>query len=139
MASLNKIFLIGRLTRDPELRYTQQGTPVANFSLAVDRGFKTQQGETQTDFIKIVVWRKLAETIGKYLVKGSMVFVEGSLQLRKYEDSNNVKRTSAEVVANTIQFLDKRTKSDSSSSTSSGGDFDTMPVDDDFTTDDIPF
>ncbi|MCK5682976.1 single-stranded DNA-binding protein [bacterium] len=138
MASLNKIMLIGRLTRDPELRYTQQGTAVANFSLAVDRTFKNQAGETQTDFIKVVVWRKLAETIGKYLVKGSLVYVEGSLQLNKYEDSNNIKRTSAEVMANTIQFLDKKSKTSPESSKTAPSEFDHMPVDD-FTTDDIPF
>lgn len=137
MASLNKIMLIGRLTRDPELRYTQQGNAVANFSLAVDRTFKNQQGETETDFIKVVVWRKLAETIGKFLKKGSLVFVEGSLQLNKYEDANNVKRTSAEVMASTIQFLDKKGKSDNAPETASS-EFDHMPVDD-FTTDDIPF
>lgn len=113
MASLNKVILIGRLTRDPVLRYIPNGTPVCNFSLAVNRGFKDGQGQEQTDFIDIVVWSKLAETCSKFLVKGSMVCVEGRLQIRGYESSEGQKRKVAEVVANTVQFLDKVRSKDS--------------------------
>lgn len=104
---LNRIVLVGRLTRDPELRYTPNGVPVANFTLAVDRGFANQQGERQTDFIDIVVWRKLAELCGQYLGKGRLVALEGRLQIRSYETQEGQKRKVAEVVADNIRFLDK--------------------------------
>jgi len=86
MASLNRVILIGNLTRDPELRYTPDGTPVASFTIAVNRAFTTRQGEREADFIPIVVWRKRAETCSEYLAKGSQVAVEGRLQIRDYED-----------------------------------------------------
>jgi single-strand DNA-binding protein len=117
----NKVILIGRLTRDPELRYTPNGHPVASFSLAVNRPFKTENGEQQTDFIDIVTWRKVAEQVGQYLSKGRLVAVDGRLQIRSYEDSNGVKRKAAEVVAHTVRFLDGRkpaAEADASAATS---------------------
>lgn len=104
---LNRVVLIGRLTRDVELRYTASGTPVANFTLAVDR----RQGKDQekaTDFIDIVVWSKQAENCAQYIGKGSLVAVEGRLQIRSYETADGQKRKVAEVVAESVQFLDKR-------------------------------
>lgn len=103
---LNKVILIGRLTQDPELRYTQNGTPVAGFTLAVDRQFTTRQGERETDFINIVVWQKLAETCANHLGKGRLVAVEGRLQIRSYDDNQGIRRKVAEVVANDVRFLD---------------------------------
>ena len=83
---LNKIFIMGRLTRDPELRRTQSGTPVTSFSLAVDRDYKTQSGEKETDFIDVVAWRATAEFVAKYFTKGRMAVVEGRLQIRAGQD-----------------------------------------------------
>ena len=85
---MNKVILIGRLTRDPELRYTGSNTPVATFSLAVNRSFTNQNGEREADFINCVVWRKLAETVKNYLSQGSQVAVEGRIQTRNYDDQN---------------------------------------------------
>ena len=110
MASLNRVILIGNLTRDPELRYTPDGTPVASFTIAVNRPFTTRQGEREADFIPIVVWRKRAETCSEYLAKGSQVAVEGRLQIRNYEDKDGVKRRVAEVVAWSVQFLQRLKK-----------------------------
>lgn len=107
---MNKIILIGRLTRDIELRYTNSGNEVANFTLAVDRPFTNQQGEKETDFVNIVVWKKQAENCANYLLKGSKVAVEGRLQIRKYEDKEGIKRTAAEVVADRVEFLDTKKK-----------------------------
>ncbi len=104
---LNRIVLIGRLTRDPELRYTPSGVAVASFSLAVDRPFANQQGERETDFIDIVVWRKLAETVSGHLQKGRLVAVQGRLQIRSYETQDGQRRKAAEVVADDVRFLDK--------------------------------
>ena len=101
---LNKIILMGRLTRDPELRRTQSGTAVTSFSLAVDRDFKSQSGEKETDFIDIVAWRQTAEFVSKYFTKGSMVAVSGRLQMRDWTDRDGNKRTSAEVVADNVYF-----------------------------------
>ncbi|MCK8826856.1 single-stranded DNA-binding protein [Natroniella acetigena] len=103
---LNKIILIGRLTRDPELRYTPNGTAVCNFSLAVERSYKNRDGERDVDFIDIVVWRKQAEHCANHLNKGRLVAVEGRLQIRSYETDEGQKRRNAEVVANNVQFLD---------------------------------
>lgn len=105
---LNRIVIIGRLTRDPELKSTSNGTAVATFTVAVDRDFKTQNGEKETDFIPVVVWRGLAETCGRYLSKGKLVAVEGRLQIRTYEANDGSKRTVAEIVANNVQFLSPR-------------------------------
>lgn len=103
---LNKIILIGRLTRDPELSYTASGIARLRFSLAVERRFTNQQGEKQTDFIDIVCWRQLAEHCNKYLRKGLMTAVVGSLQVRSYETQDGQKRRAAEVVADEVRFLE---------------------------------
>jgi single stranded DNA-binding protein (ssb) len=104
---MNHIALIGRLTRDPELRYTPNGVAVANFDLAVDRPTPNQQGQRETDFIRIVTWQKQAEVVANYLKKGRLVAVEGRLQIRNYETQDGQKRKAAEVVANRVQFLEK--------------------------------
>ena len=108
---LNKIFLQGRLCKDPELRHTQTGTPVASFSLAVDRDFKDRNtGEKATDFIDIVVWRQTAEFVSRYFTKGRMAVVEGRLQLRDWTDRDGNKRRAAEVVADNVYFGDSKKK-----------------------------
>ena len=101
---LNKIFIMVRLTRDPELRRTQSGTPVTSFSLAVDRDYKTQSGEKETDFIDVVAWRATAEFVAKYFTKGRMAVVEGRLQIRAWQDKEGNNRRSAEVVADNVYF-----------------------------------
>ena len=105
---LNKIILMGRLTRDPELRRTQSGTAVTSFSLAVDRDFKSQSGEKETDFIDIVAWRNTAEFVSKYFTKGSMAVVSGRLQIRDWTDRDGGKRRSAEVIAENVYFGDSK-------------------------------
>ena len=105
---LNKIFLMGRLTRDPELRRTASGTAVTSFSLAVDRDFKSQNGEKETDFIDIVAWRSTAEFVSKYFAKGRMAVVEGRLQIRDWTDRDGGKRRSAAVIADNVYFGDSR-------------------------------
>ena len=105
---MNKVILIGRLTRDPELRYTGSNTPVATFSLAVNRPFTNQSGEREADFINCVVWRKLAETVKNYLSQGSQVAVEGRIQTRNYDDQNGQKRYVTEVIVENIDFVGSR-------------------------------
>ena len=105
---LNRIILMGRLTRDPELRRTGSGTAVTSFSLAVDRDFKSQSGEKETDFIDIVAWRNTAEFVSKYFTKGRMAVVEGRLQIRDWTDKDGGKRRSAEVVADNVYFVDSK-------------------------------
>lgn len=110
--SMNKVMLIGRLTRDPELKYTSTGRAVSTFILAVDRDFTNQQGEREADFIPIVAWNKLAETIAHNLSKGRLIAVEGRLQVRNYEDKDGVRRYVTEVIADKMQFLDKKQNND---------------------------
>ena len=105
---LNRIVLMGRLVRDPELRRTQSNLAVTSFTLAVDRDFKSQIGEKETDFIDIVAWRSTAEFVSKYFTKGRMAVVEGRLQLRDWTDKDGNKRRSAEVVADSVYFADNR-------------------------------
>ena len=106
---LNHIVLMGRLTRDPELRRTGSGTPVATFTLAVDRDFGSREsGERETDFIDIVTWRSTAEFVSKYFTKGRMAVVSGRLQIRNWNDKDGNKRRSAEVVADNVYFGDSR-------------------------------
>lgn len=106
-ASLNKTFLIGNLTRDPELKYTASGKPVANFGLAVNRTYKDTNGEKVDDvcFVDIVAWDRLAEVCGEFLAKGKPVFIEGRLQYRSWEAEDGGKRSKLEIVAQNIQFL----------------------------------
>ncbi len=102
---MNKIILIGRLTKDPELRYTPNGAAVASFTLAVDRRFSNQSGEKETDFIPIVVWNKAAENCAKYISKGRQVAVEGRLQIRSYDGNDGQRRWVTEVIADNVEFL----------------------------------
>ena len=108
---MNKVFLIGRLTADPVLRYTSSNVAVASFSLAVSSNRKDEDGEREADFINIVVWRKQAENVKNYLFKGSKVAVEGRLQVRNYDDQSGKKRYITEVVAENVEFIDNK-KSD---------------------------
>ena len=105
--SLNKVFLIGNLTRDPELRYIPSGTAVAGFDLAINRPYLTKTGEKkeETSFIKIVVWARRAEVCAEYLKKGSPVFVEGRMRSRSWEAKDGQKRSTVEVIASNVQFL----------------------------------
>lgn len=123
---LNRIILIGRLTRDPELKYTGSGHAVANFTLAVDKPYVGQDGERGADFIDVVVWRKLAEVCANHLVKGRLAAVEGRLEIRSYEDQQGVRRKAAEVVADNVRFLD-RVKEQTSRSDTDEPDFDQIP------------
>ena len=105
---LNRIVLIGRLTKDPELRFTPaNGVPVTQFTIAVDRPYVNQKGERETDFIRIVTWRKLAELCANNLTKGRLVGVDGRLQIRSYEGQDGHRRYVTEVVADAVQFLDR--------------------------------
>ena len=112
---LNHIVIMGRLARDPELRHTQSGTPVATFRLAVDRDFKDKNtGERATDWIDVVAWRGTGEFVSRYFSKGRMAVVEGRLQIRDWTDKEGSKRRSAEVVADSVYFGDSKRDSDSS-------------------------
>jgi single-strand DNA-binding protein len=105
--SVNKVILIGRLGKDPELKYTPSGAPVAKFSLATDENFKDRTGEQQrrTEWHNIVAWNKLAEICGEYLTKGKQVYIEGSIRSRQWQDQSGNKRTSYEIIANQMQML----------------------------------
>ena len=105
---LNKIIIMGRLTRDPELRRTGSGTAVTSFSLACDRDFKSQSGDKETDFIDAVAWKNTAEFVSKYFSKGRMAVVDGRLQIRDWTDKAGNKRTTAEVVAENVYFADSK-------------------------------
>jgi len=105
---LNNVVLVGRLTRDPEVRYTQNGIAVCSFTLAVERNYKNQAGERETDFINCTAWRKLGEIIGQYTSKGNMFGVQGSLQMRKYQDKDGNPRTVYDVVVQDFQFLEPK-------------------------------
>jgi single-strand DNA-binding protein len=105
---LNKVIIMGRLTRDPELRRTQGGTAVTSFTMAVDRDFKSQSGEKETDFIDIVAWRNTGEFAAKYLAKGRMAAVEGRIQVRDWQDKDGNRRKSVEVVADNVYFADAK-------------------------------
>jgi single-strand DNA-binding protein len=109
---LNKIFIMGRLTRDPELRTTNSGTSVASFSLAVDRNYKGADGEKETDFIDCVAWRSTAEFAAKYFTKGRMAVVEGRLQIRPWTDKEGNNRRSAEVIVDNMYFGDSKRDGD---------------------------
>lgn len=106
---LNHIVLMGRLTRDPELRYTNSNIPVASFAVAVDRDYgRNENGGKQTDFINVVAWRQTGEFVSKYFTKGSMIVVSGRLQIREYTDRDGNRRTAAEVVADNVYFGDSK-------------------------------
>lgn len=106
---LNTITIMGRLTKDPELRHTNSGTPVASFTLAVDRDFADKQsGQKETDFVEVVAWRSTAEFVSKYFAKGRMAVASGRLQMRRWTDKEGNKRTTAEVVAENVYFGDSK-------------------------------
>lgn len=127
---LNRIILIGRLTRDPELRFTASGKAVANFTLAVDRGWGGPGSEKETDFIDVVVWERQAETVAQFLKKGRLACAEGRLQIRQFEHEGQ-KRRAAEVVANRVIFLERGDQQ--------GGGGSDFGHDISMTSDDVPF
>ena len=121
---LNHIIVMGRLTRDPELRYTQSGTAVASFTVAVDRDFGSRDGgDKQTDFIDCVAWRQTGEFVSKYFAKGRMAVVSGRLQIRDWQDREGNKRRSAEIVADNVYFGDSKRDGDSGSSYGNSGNY----------------
>lgn len=121
MSGVNKVILVGRLGNDPEIRYTQQGVAVTNFNIATSENWLDKGGQKQerTEWHRIVVWGKMAETCSQYLAKGRQVFVEGRLQTRQWEDKDGGKRYTTEVVAATVQFLDRGDKAQVSQDDSS--------------------
>ncbi|MBR1710685.1 MAG: single-stranded DNA-binding protein [Clostridia bacterium] len=119
---MNKVFLIGNLTRDPESRVTTSDIPVCNFSIAVNRRRRSQDGAQETDFFNIVTWRQLAENCGKYLAKGRKVAVSGTIQTRTYEAQDGTKRNAFDIVADEVEFLS------SQNSTASSGDYHPAPA-----------
>ena len=118
---LNHIVIMGRLTRDPELRHTGSGTAVASFTLAVDRDFGGQDGQKETDFIDIVAWRNTAEFVSKYFTKGRMAVVSGRLQIRGWTDNDGNKRKNAEIVADNVYFGESKNDSGGNSAAPYGG------------------
>ena len=117
--SINKVILIGRLGKDPEIKYTPSGAPVAKFSLATDEVFKDRAGEQQrrTEWHNIVAWNKLAEICGEYLTKGKQVYIEGSIRSRQWEDQSGNKRTAYDIVARDMKMLGSRADSQRDSAT----------------------
>jgi len=113
---LNRVVLIGRLTKDPELRYTPGGVAVASFTLAVDRNFKNAQGERETDFIPCVVYRQLAELCANYLAKGKLAAIDGRIQVRSFEGQDGQRRWVTEVIGDNVRFLSPKESSNTSSS-----------------------
>lgn len=105
---MNKTILIGRLTKNPEIRYTSNNVPCCTFTLAVDRQYTNQDGTKEADFVNIVVWRKQAENCDKYIGKGSLVAIDGKIQTRSYDGRDGQKRYVTEVVADNVQFLDSK-------------------------------
>lgn len=124
---MNKAMLIGRLTAKPELRYTSSNLPFARFSVAINRNYTSRDGQRETDFINIVVWRKQAENVCNYLDKGSLVAIDGRIQTGSYDDKDGNKRYTTEVVADTVQFLES--KGQRSASASSAPDNGPSPYD----------
>jgi len=120
---MNKTFLIGRLTKDPELRYSSNNAAIVNFTIAIDRQYTNQQGKKETDFINIVAFQKQAENIKKYVFKGSLVAVDGRIQTRNYDDKDGKKVYVTEVVADRVQFLDSK------NSQSGGNNVELTPAD----------
>ena len=119
---LNKCFLQGRMTADPELRHTQNGVAVATFRLAVTRDFKGKDGERKADFISVVCWRGTAEFVSRFFQKGSLAVVEGRLQVRDYTDRDGNKRFATEVIADNVYFSESRKRDDTEQTYQAGGD-----------------
>lgn len=149
MSSLNKVMLIGRLTRDPEMRYTPSGQPVTSFSIATNRYASGAEGEKRefTDYHNIVAWnigkRNLAEIVANYTKKGAMVYVEGRLQTRSWEGQDGQKRRTTEVVANDVQFLDSKGAANGGGAGAVAGADEPVPLEEhgvrDVDPDEIPF
>lgn len=120
--SVNKVILIGRLGKDPELKFTPSGAPVAKFSLATDESFKDRSGEQQkrTEWHNIVAWSKLAEICAQYLTKGKQVYIEGSIRSRQWQDQSGNKRTTYEIIAQRMQMLGSRADSERAAGTTAG-------------------
>ncbi len=114
---MNKVFLIGNLTRDPEISQTNGGVSVCHFAIAVNRAYTSQDGERQTDFFNVTAWRGLADTIARCVKKGSKVAVSGSIQMRNYEDNQGQRRTAVDIIAQDVEFLSPRNQENG------GGDF----------------
>lgn len=112
---MNRVVIVGRLTRDPDLRYTSNGVAVANFNVAVNRPFKNQNGEQEADFIQCVTWRKQAENLANYMKKGSQIGVDGRVQTRSYDAQDGKKVFVTEILAESIQFLESKSTSNNSS------------------------
>lgn len=119
---LNKVVLIGRLTKDPEIKYIPSGAAVTNFTLAVNRNFTNQQGDREADFIPIVVWRRQAENCAKYLAKGRLAAVSGRIQTRSYDTQDGQRRYITEIIADDVQFLDRGNSRDTGFNSSQGQD-----------------
>lgn len=124
---LNKIFLQGRLAADPELQHTSSGIPVVSFRIAVDRDFKSQDGNREADFINIVAWRGAAEFVSRYFAKGRMIIVAGRLQVRNYTDRDGNKRYITEVVADNLYFGDSKRSGSGGNAAGDGGDYGPPP------------
>jgi single-strand DNA-binding protein len=144
--SVNKVILIGRLGKDPELKYTPSGAPVVNFSLATDESFKDRSGEQQnrTEWHRIVAWGKLAEICGEYLTKGKQVYIEGSIRSRQWEDQSGNKRTAYEIVARQMTMLGSRAESERATTERTPSDRPAAappeaPPEPEITDEDIPF
>lgn len=120
----NQVILVGRMTKDPELRYTPDGTAVANFTIALNRAYKNGNGEYETDFIQCLSWRKLAENTANYCEKGSLVCISGRIQTRNYENQEGKRIYVTEVVAERVRFLDKRNQAGAGT----GGDLELLTV-----------
>jgi len=143
---LNRVILIGRLTRDPDLRYTTQGVAVGQFTLAVDRPFTKEGGEKEADFIPVVTWRQLAETCANFLRKGRLCAVEGRIQVRNYENNEGKRVYVTEVIADNVRFLESNRTNDGerAGSTPSNDNGSRDPFQDDshpidISEDDLPF
>ena len=136
---LNRIILIGRLTKDPELRYTPNGVAVTSFTLAVDRTYKNAQGEKETDFIPCVVFRQLAELCANYLAKGKLAAIEGRLQIRSFEGQDGQRRWATEVVGDNVRFLSPKDSNSNSTGSSAEADNFSSFAHEISLDDDIPF
>lgn len=145
---INNVVLVGRLTRDPDLRYTSSGVAVATFSLAVNRNFTSQNGERETDFINCVIWRKPAETLANYARKGTLIGLTGRIQTRNYENQQGQRVYVTEVVVNEVQFLETKEQMQHRKATKQQSFLDnqnleeTMPTymsDESYSADDLPF
>lgn len=126
---MNKIVLLGRLTRDPEVKVTSTGKTTTSFSLAVDRPFSGKDGQKEVDFINIVAWNKTAEVVGNNVSKGQRLLVEGRLQIRKYQDKQGQNRTVSEVIADRVEFIERKEKDAHTQNYAAGNGFESMGQD----------